>query len=366
MSTIKIDHAEIRVAEGTTILQAAEQAGIYIPHICFHPNLPPINRQKPAHVIYRHDAPMKNAMPEQLYEGCQLCVVEIIGKDGLYRSCSIPVADGMIISTSSSAITKFRRDRIMELVTSHPHVCLTCTQKTGCAQSPCSLNIPESERCCIRFENCEFRQLVEYCGLKPETPRYVFAHLPIIKDKPLFEINFNLCIGCLRCIRVCQDVCGVGALGFVYDDSGRIMVGTVKKTLEESSCSFCLSCVEVCPTGALMNRERQRHYRPIPAKQALVPSPEQPIEYTRERLAGVPEEAGVYQLLDEQKTVIYIKGALNLRKELEEQLQINEQARFFLYEENPLFSQRESELLQQYLACHGKMPALNRELDDLF
>jgi len=366
MPRIKIDQAEISIDEGTTILQAAEQAGIYIPHICFHSDIPPVDRQKPAHVIYRNGGPIENAMPEQLYEGCQLCVVEITGKDGLHRSCITSVSNGMAICTSSPAITEFRRDRIMGLAARHPHVCLTCTQKEGCARSLCSLHIPETERCCFRFENCEFRRVIEYVGLRPETPRYVFADLPIIKDNPIFEINFNLCIGCLRCIRVCRDVCSVEALDFVYDYSGRIMVGTTNKTLKESSCRFCLSCVEICPTGSLMNKEPRRLHRPILNKPALVPSQEQLIEYTKENLARVSEESGVYQFLDEQRTVIYIKGALNLKKELEEQLQINEQARYFIYEEDPLYSMRESELLQQYLANHGEMPELNRELDDLF
>jgi hypothetical protein len=93
---------------------------------------------------------------------------------------------------------------------------------------------------------------------------------------------------------------------------------------------------------------------------------EQGIEYSAENLAQVPERPGVYQLLDGQKGVIYIKGAMNLRKELEEQMEMNERARYFIYEEDPMYSKRESEILQQYCAQHGEMPAGNRELDDLF
>jgi len=381
MPKIKIDHAEISVAEGTTILQAAAQAGIYIPHICFHPDIPSLDCQRPADAIYRGSERIKNARQELRYEGCQLCVVEIAGQGGLHRSCSKAVADGMVINTSSPAIMDFRRDRIMELAERHPHVCLTCTQKEGCVQSTCTLNIPENERCCALFAGCEFRRVVEYVGLRPETPRYVFAHLPLTKDNPFFERNFNLCIGCTRCIRVCRAVYESGALDFVYDDHGRIIVGTTNKTLKESSCRFCLSCVEVCPTGALIEKEASRTEiprrdafhadsdrprRPSFHKPTLAPQQQRLIECTRENLSQVPETGGVYQLLDGQQNVIYIKGALNLKKELEEVLQIKEQARYFAYEENPLYSMRESELLQQYLACHGKMPALNRELDDLF
>jgi formate hydrogenlyase subunit 6/NADH:ubiquinone oxidoreductase subunit I len=381
MPKIKIDHAEISVAKGITILQAAEQAGIYIPHICFHPDTPPADRQRPADAIYRNGKPMENARPELRYEGCQLCVVEIEGREGLHRSCNKAVADGMIISTSSRAVTEFRRDRILELAARHPHVCLTCNQKEGCVQSLCSLNIPETERCCSRFENCEFRWVVEYVGLKPETPRYVFADVPVINDSDLFDIDFNLCIGCTRCVRVCRAVCGSGALDFVYDDYGRIIVGTTGRTLEESSCSFCLSCVEVCPTGALREKEHGKTVtsrkdafhvdsdlprRPSFHKPTLAPPQQKLLEWTRESLAQVPEAGGIYQLFDGQQGVIFIKGAMNLRKDLAEQLAMNTQARYFIYEEHPLYSARESELLQQYLARHGELPALNRELDDLF
>jgi formate dehydrogenase beta subunit len=384
MVSIKIDTVEVNVTEGTTILQAAEQAEIYIPHICFHPDLPPVDWQKPADVIYRFGERIENARPELRYEGCELCVVGIKGQGGLHRSCSKPIAEGMIISTVSPALVAFRRGRIMELVARHPHACLTCAQKEGCARFPCSLNIPETERCCARFGSCEFQRIVEYVGIKPETPRYVFEDLPVIQDDPLFERNFNLCIGCTRCIRVCRDVCGIGALDFVYDGHGRIIVGTINTTLQASGCRFCTACVEVCPTGALMvkgsfeeqvpgkdaypaNSDVPRsNLRPLLHKAALAPEHEQGVAYTAENLAHVPEESGVYQLLDGQKAVIYIKGTMNLRKELEDQLLINERARYFVYEENPLYSMRESEILQHYISRHGEMPAGNRELDDLF
>lgn len=384
MPKIRIDHTEISVAKGTTILQAAEQAEIYIPRICFHPDLPHVDWQRPADAIYRGGQRIKNAGPDLHYEGCQLCVVEIEGEKGLHRSCTITASDEMVVRTASPAITEFRRDRIVELMAMHPHACLTCAQREGCARSPCSLSILVTERCCPKFENCEFRRVVEHVGLKPKTPRYIFANLPIIKDNPFFERNFNLCIGCTRCIRVCRDVCGIGVFDFVYDEQGRLIVGTVNRTLKESLCRFCASCVEVCPTGALMDTEpgvaeaprkhavsadsdlARRHRRPRFHKPTLARHQEQLIEYTRSNLAQVPEAGGVYQLLDVQQNVIYIKGAINLRKELAEQLAMNKQARYFVYEENPLYSAREMELLQQYLAHHGEMPEVNREIDDLF
>ena len=83
-------------------------------------------------------------------------------------------------------------------------------------------------------------------------------------------------------------------------------------------------------------------------------------------MAAVPEKEGVFQLLDEQETVIYIKGAMNLKQELTDQLELNQEARFFMFIEDQMFSKRESELLQHYIVEHGKMPKVNQEMEDLF
>ncbi len=257
MSTVNltIDEVKVNVAQETTILQAALQAGIYIPHICSHPDLPPVETLKPAEAVYRGQTRIENKKPTLEYDGCQLCMVEIEGREGLHRACNSPVAEGMVVHTNTPEVQVFRRNRLMLILAEHPHACLTCAQKEGCARFPCSTNIPENERCCPKFGNCELQSVAEYIGIKPETPRYIFGNLPIIKDEPLFERNYNLCIGCTRCIRVCRDVRGVGALHFVFDEKGRVMVGTVGATANESACRFCTACVEVCPTGALQDKE---------------------------------------------------------------------------------------------------------------
>jgi len=89
-------------------------------------------------------------------------------------------------------------------------------------------------------------------------------------------------------------------------------------------------------------------------------------EFIPGNVAAVPEVEGIYQLLDENENVTYIKGAMNMRKEIEEQLETNENAHYFMYEQDEMFTKKESELLQQYIAEHGEMPEGNRELDDLF
>ncbi|HEY31826.1 MAG TPA: FAD-dependent oxidoreductase [Dehalococcoidia bacterium] len=255
MISLTIDEVKVTAPEGMTILEAALQAGIYIPHICSHPFLPAVDGLKPAEFIYQGELRLENKKPHLEYEGCQLCVVDIEGGEGLQRACNAPVVEGMVVYTDTLEIQEFRRDRLMDILSRHPHACLTCAQKEGCARFPCSTNVPEEERCCPLFGKCELQRVAEYIGIKPETSRYVFRDLPVIEDEPLFKHDYNLCIGCTRCIRVCRDVLGVGALDFVFDEDGQVTVGTVCPALRESACRFCTACVEVCPTGALLDKE---------------------------------------------------------------------------------------------------------------
>jgi len=98
----------------------------------------------------------------------------------------------------------------------------------------------------------------------------------------------------------------------------------------------------------------------------VVLPPEKWLEFSSENVSTVPETSGVYQLLDEKKMIIYIVGTPNLRRDLEQQLQTVKKARYFGYEEDPMYTKRESELIQKFLKEHGKMPELNEELLDLF
>ena len=265
MVTLIIDEVEVTVPEETKILDAAQQGGIYIPHLCSHPDLPRYEQLKPAEFVYRSNVRLENKKPDLLYGGCQLCVVEIEGKEGLHRACVTSVSDKMVVRTTTPAADEFRRERVSFFLTKHPHACLTCAQKEGCARFPCSTNVPEKERCCAQFGKCEFQKTCEYIKIRPDTARYYFEDLFVSKDEPLFEWNYNICVGCTRCIRACKDVRGVGAIDFVFDEDGRVIKGTVAPNLRESACRFCTACVEVCPTGALTDK---KPYEEAPCRHA--------------------------------------------------------------------------------------------------
>jgi formate dehydrogenase beta subunit len=253
MIRLTIDGLKIQARAGSTILEAADAAGIYIPRLCSHPALPGVDpgSLEPWHEVYRGPVSTRHSEGDGGYEGCLLCLVRIAGVGELSRACVTPVADGMSVTTSDSEIETRRRAVLKKLFSTHPHACVQCAQRAGCALEPCSTDVAKEERCCPIFHNCELRKVAEYVGIPADTPRYRPAGLPRVEDEPLYLRDHNLCIGCLRCVRMCRDVRKVDALGFVLDEHGEPVVGTKAPTLIESGCQFCSSCVEVCPTGAL-------------------------------------------------------------------------------------------------------------------
>lgn len=253
---LTIDNIEIETEKGKTILEAARSVGIYIPALCSHPSLPPISilKEKVKNGIFRNGVFIKGEETNKRPEGCELCLIEIKGREGFFRSCNEPVNEGMVIHTDTVQLRQVRSDNLAKILSKHPHTCLVCPQKEGCDTLSCSLNVPKHERCCQKFSNCELRKVAEYIGIKPDLPRYVPANLPVIEEEPLFKWDYNLCINCLRCVRVCEEVLGVKALGYTLVEN-KLNVGSIGPTLKESGCKFCGTCVEVCPTGALTDKE---------------------------------------------------------------------------------------------------------------
>ncbi|MFX0137827.1 MAG: FAD-dependent oxidoreductase [Candidatus Hodarchaeota archaeon] len=257
MISITINGTKIDVKKGITILEASQNAGIYIPNLCAHPDLPPLVGLKPNESVFQGNTRFKNENSinsTQGHQGCQLCVVKIEGIEDLQTSCSTIVEEDMIISTDTSEIQVFRQEKLKKFLSKHPHACLMCAQREGCSREPCSPNVPVEERCCPILGRCELQKVSEYIGIREDTPRYRPRGRDIIENEPLFIRNYELCIGCTRCVRVCRDVRGVEALGFVYSN-GETVVGSLAPSLKESGCKFCGACIEVCPTGALTDKD---------------------------------------------------------------------------------------------------------------
>jgi len=252
--TLTINDVEVTVPEGTTILDTARSVDIYVPTLCSHPSLSASRGLEPSDFVYRGDDKILSENKDE-YEGCRLCIVQVEGMDEYQTACDTLVEAGMTVYTETPEIQKQRRKNLFPYLQHHPHACLTCAQKEGCSRTQCSANVPEEERCCPLLGNCELERIVDYVGLPEGLPKYVPQGIPVLDQEPLFNRDYNLCIGCTRCIRACQELRGIEAIGFVHQD-GQILIGTAKgPTLAESACKFCTACVEVCPTGALTDKE---------------------------------------------------------------------------------------------------------------
>jgi NADPH-dependent glutamate synthase beta subunit-like oxidoreductase len=251
---LTIDGRELTVPSGTTILEAARRADTYIPALCHHPDLPPAEGSRAAEAVYQGAGKIGNVLPGALGKGCGLCVVEVEGEPDLVSSCTTEVKPGMVVVTDNDRIKERRQENLMPILARHRHACLTCAQQEGCSRTECSENVPENERCCPRFGHCELQNVANHVGISAATPKWMPTDLPVVDTDPLFIRDYNLCIGCTRCVRACRDLRGIEAIGFVYDAKGRVQVGTLAPTLEKSGCTFCTACVEVCPTGALVDK----------------------------------------------------------------------------------------------------------------
>ncbi|MEM4729021.1 MAG: FAD-dependent oxidoreductase [Thermoplasmata archaeon] len=310
---LSIDGKALEAVRGQTILQVAREAGVYIPGICSHPDLSPLELAKPSPFIFRGDERIEGDVPPTEVKGCKLCLVEVAGR-GIVTSCTTPVEEGMEVRTDTSAVREERQKNLARILANHPHACLTCAQQEGCVREPCSSSVPMAERCCPKFGKCELQRVANFIGVPPSTPKYVPLGLPILKDDPLFIRDYNLCINCARCVRACAEVRGVGALGFVFKNGERVVGTTRAPSLRESDCRFCGACVEVCPTGALMDKdaytEGEREAALVPCRSTCPLGADVP-EYVRLLSSGRPEEA--IRVIRERVLLPLVLGHICLR-----------------------------------------------------
>lgn len=231
---------EIHVQNKRTILEVARENGAYIPSLCDHYRLSP-------------------------FSGCRLCLVEIEGRKGYSPSCSTHVEEGMVIKTDSPQLKKLRQ-KILELILSeHPSSCLICSEKQDCDEYKATIRkVGETTGCvlCPNNGRCELQDVVEELEIDEVKFPALYRDFEVRRDDPFFDRNYNLCILCGRCVRMCHEVRGASALSFVFRGSDEVIGTVFDKPLTEAGCQFCGACVDVCPTGALT--ERAVRYETLP------------------------------------------------------------------------------------------------------
>lgn len=235
-AVITVDGKTIPFKPGQTVIQAAIDAGLYIPYLCFWPGMKP-------------------------YGACRMCVVEVEGQRGTPASCTLPCAQGMKVNTKTPNLEGLRKGILELLLSEHPHGCLTCHRIELCGPTDvCLRHISVTDRCvvCPKNERCELKDSVRFNGVNMETPLvYHYRNLQIETRDPFYDRDYNLCIVCARCTRACDEMRGDDAIAMV-ERAGKVLVGTSRGTsLLESGCEFCGACVDVCPVGALVERKHK-------------------------------------------------------------------------------------------------------------
>lgn len=233
--TLTINGQKVKAKQGMTVLEAAEAAGIYVPTLCYHPDLEP-------------------------YGGCRLCVVEIEKVRGLPTACTYPVSDGMVVNTDTEAVNKVRRITLELILTNHPSTCLVCHRRTENDRcSPydiCLRSVAITDRCvlCPANKRCELQKVVDYVGLTEMRLPVAFKEIPVDSSNPFFDLDHNRCILCARCVRTCNEITGVGAIDLAYRGFPVKVATFGDKPLIDSICRSCGECMAHCPTGALSPR----------------------------------------------------------------------------------------------------------------
>ncbi len=216
---LTIDRVKVEVPEGTTVLEAARKAGLYIPTLCYDEDLKP-------------------------YGACRLCIVEIEGMRGLPTSCTTPATDGMVVHTETAAVNRSRRITMELIMANHHGDCLTCSKN----------------------QNCEIQTVARYLGVEQEhfdrmrksemTKNFDDSH-------PAFTRDMNKCILCGRCVRACHEIAGVGAIDIAFRGNSATISTFGDKPIKESNCEACGECLERCPTGALVSKNTKQASREV-------------------------------------------------------------------------------------------------------
>ncbi len=214
---LTIDGIKVEVTEGTTVLEAARKAGVYIPTLCYDEDLKP-------------------------YGACRLCIVQVEGMRGLPTSCTTPATDGMVVHTETPLVNQSRRITMELIMANHHGDCLTCGKN----------------------QNCELQEVASYLGVEQEhfdRMRKSKTTVAVDDSHPAFTRDINKCILCGRCVRACNEIACVGAIDLAFRGNSAKVSTFRDKPLLESICEGCGECLEHCPTGALIPKNTKQATR---------------------------------------------------------------------------------------------------------
>ncbi|MDH3960009.1 MAG: molybdopterin-dependent oxidoreductase, partial [Desulfuromonadales bacterium] len=218
MVNLTIDGKQVTVSKAATIYEAAKEAGIHIPVLCYAKKLLP-------------------------YGACRVCLVEVEQMKGrLIPSCTTPVSEGMVVITTSDEIKKVRKTVMEFLLVNHVLDCPVCDKGGECDLQDLAY---EFESISNRFEGEKF-------------------DLPTDEVNPLIERNMNRCVLCGKCVRVCDEIVGYGSYSFINRGFETKIATAYDRGLD---CEFCGQCLSMCPVGALLPRPFKFKARPWQLKE---------------------------------------------------------------------------------------------------
>ena len=246
---INIDGRSLRVDAGKTVLQAAQKNGIYIPTLCNYPGL-------------------------TSHGSCRLCLVEIEGRSNTPTACTTPVEDGMVVRTDTEHINALRVEMFKLLLSEHPASCLFCAEKDRCDECMVTLRktgVTTGCRSCPQDRQCELQVLADRLHVAEGDYPVRYRMLPVERKDPFFHRDYNLCILCQRCVRVCRENHFSTPVSLTSRGTYTVVGTPFGRTLLQSGCHFCGACLEVCPTGTLS--ENTRRWSGVPEREVSTTCP---------------------------------------------------------------------------------------------